>query len=323
MARHKFLVVVIVGFLTLCTELVSETRADTRSPRQKKPAPKFLRIRRDDRGRPLALETAIVRYASATGEGTVTVDLVGAVHVGDRDYYRQLNREMTQYDSLLYELVAPPGTRIPKGGRKSDNPIAIIQQLVKTFLDLDAQTDQIDYTKKNFVHADLSFEQMAEVMRKRGDTGVTVFLSIVADLMRQQNLQEQKQSKDSAKSEDVDFMALLGQLDNPRKLKLLMAQQFEDLSDPSRGLPQTLTTILVNDRNEAALKVLQKELAKGKKKLGIFFGAAHMPDFDKRLRQDFGLNPVSHKWVRAWDLQKEPTGVEGLLKLLDQFMQDD
>ena len=41
---------------------------------------------------------------------------------------------------------------------------------------------------------------------------------------------------------------------------------------------RTLDAILIGDRNEAAMKVLVRELANGKKRIGIFYGAAHMPE---------------------------------------------
>ena len=51
------------------------------------------------------------------------------------------------------------------------------------------------------------------------------------------------------------------------------------------------------------MKVLQKEIAAGKKKVAIFYGAAHMPDFEQRLTADFGLRKTKQVWVDAWDLR--------------------
>ena len=46
----------------------------------KKPAAgKFIRITRNARDQPVALETAIARYVPAAGEGGLQVDLIGAV----------------------------------------------------------------------------------------------------------------------------------------------------------------------------------------------------------------------------------------------------
>jgi hypothetical protein len=305
-------------FALTCLALAAPLLAD--SPVEKKAAPaKFIRLQRNADKEPTALETAIVRYVPASGEGQLTVDLVAAVHIGDRAYYQKLNKQFEQYDVLLYELVAPQGTRIPKGGKREvDNPLALLQQLMKLGLALDSQTEQIDYTKKNFVHADMSPEQMADAMKKRGDDPLTLILSLTADVLRQQNRQALEKDKNPHQDQpEIDPIKLLTDPEGPAKLKRMMAQQMEDVDGASAGLGQTLNTILITDRNQAALKVFQTELTKGKKKIAIFYGAAHMPDFDKRLREDFGLKRSSEQWLTAWDLQQKPrNGIEDLLKLL-------
>lgn len=303
---HLFRSLAVVLSLALGSSLLAQAPSADKKVAYTKPEPsKFIRIVKDKEGQPVSLDTATVRYVSASGEGELIVDLVGVVHIGDRSYYEKLNRQFEQYDVLLYELVAPQGTRIPKGGRRdSDNPIALIQQMSKSFLKLDSQTDVVDYTRKNFVHADLSPREMAEAMRKRGDDGMTLFLSIAADLLRQQNLQEQNKAKgDAPKEPEIDLLTLLLDPNGPVKMKRVFAQQLANMESPEGSLGQTMHTILVTDRNQAALKVFQKELAKGKKKIGIFYGAAHMPDFEKRLREDFGLKRHSDQWLTAWDMK--------------------
>ncbi|MBY0522964.1 MAG: hypothetical protein K2R98_06180 [Gemmataceae bacterium] len=281
-----------------------------------KPAPtKFLRIKRDDKKEPVALETATVRYAPEKGE--LVVDLIGVVHIGDRAYYQALNKQMEQYDVVLYELVAPADKKVPpKGGnRDREGMMAMVQQAAKLVLDLDLQLEQIDYTRKNFVHADLSPQEMAEAIKKRGDDGFTLFLGVVGDMMRQQNLRDMKGAKDPPKGADIDIASLLLDPDGPVKLKRMMAEQFETLDDPDGGLGKTVNQILIADRNKAAMKVLGQEIAKGKKKIAIFYGAAHMPDFEKRLGEDFGLKKQNDQWLQAWDLSAgRKRGIEDLLK---------
>jgi len=309
--------------LLVPASLLAGSPRDTKTSAKKAPASKFLRITKDAKGQPLALETATVRYRPAKGEGDLIVDLVSVVHLGERGYYRKLNDQFEQYDVVLYELVAPKGTRISKGGRKStDNPLALIQKVATLVLNLEMQTDRIDYTRNNFLHADLSPAEMAEEIRKRGDDGITLFLSIAADLLRQQNLLAMKQKESPAKEEPFDFFAMLSDRTAPSKLKRMMAEQLASLESPDAPLGKTISTILISDRNKAALKVFQKELAKGKKKIAIFYGAGHMPDFEKRLRSDFGLVPVSTQWLPAWDLRLREIGIEDiLLRLLEQQLQ--
>lgn len=278
--------------------------ADTPPARKAEPS-KFLRITRDAKDEPLALETAITRYVPAEGKGGIVVDLISVVHIGERGYYEKLNKQLDQYDVLLYELVAPRGTRIPKGGKREvDNPLSLIQQMMKGALNLESQTEQIDYTKKHFVHADLSPEQMGEALRSRGDDGLTLALGIAADLLRQMNRQEMKRPKAPAKAEpDLDILSLLVDPNGPVKLKRVMAEQMAGMDSEDAGLGQTLNTLLITDRNKAALGVFQKELARGNKRIGIFYGAGHMPDFEQRLKADFGLKKESERWLPAWDLR--------------------
>ena len=74
-----------------------------------------------------------------TANGDVQVDLVGAVHVGEKSYYAALNECFKKYDAVLYELVAPPGTRIPKGAKPGAHPVAMLQNGLKDMLALEHQ----------------------------------------------------------------------------------------------------------------------------------------------------------------------------------------
>jgi hypothetical protein len=307
--------------LSLVMPALAQPPASGKKPAGKQvSSSKFMRITRDAKGEPEALETAIVHMVPASGEGDLTVDLVSVVHVADRGYYDQINKQLAKYDVVLYELVAPQGTRIPRGGKRDkSNPLAMIQDMMKSVLELDSQVEQVDYQRKHFVHADLSPDQMAEAIRKRGDNGLTLTLSIAADFLRQANLQAQEADKAPAReAEDVDLLSLFLDPNGPIKMKRLMAEQFAAMSSPEGGLGKTLGTILIADRNQAALKVFQKEMAKGKKKIAIFYGAAHMPDFEKRLREEYGLKRSGEQWLAAWDLRLKKSGLNDLLKLLDR-----
>ena len=116
------------------------------------------------------MQTAIVRYAKP-GDKTASplqVDLIGAVHIGDIAYYKQLNERFKQYDALLYELVAPEGTVVERGrGTSNAHPIGAMQNVFKDLLELDHQLEEIDYTKANFIHADMSPDDFKKAMEDR------------------------------------------------------------------------------------------------------------------------------------------------------------
>ena len=79
-------------------------------PKGDKTSNRFLRLTRDKDKSPLALETAIVRFTPVDGKRRIpSVDLVAAVHIGDKSYYEQLNREFESYDAGR-ELLKEVGT---------------------------------------------------------------------------------------------------------------------------------------------------------------------------------------------------------------------
>ena len=99
---------------------------------------RFIRILRNENREPVALQTAVVKYVPASSEKGAEIDLVAVVHIGEKAYYERLNKEFEKYDAVLYELVAPDGNKPPRGEeKKSDNPVAMLQQGMKLFLQLE------------------------------------------------------------------------------------------------------------------------------------------------------------------------------------------
>ena len=289
-------------------------------------AKEFLRLVRDENKQPLSLQTAVTRYALGRGEEKTVVDLVSAVHVGDRSYYEELNKLFTDYDVVLYELVAPKGMRPVMGEERGGNPVSFLQSSMKSMLNLESQTALVNYQKKNFVHADMTPTEISNKMAERGDTGLSVALDVAADMIRQMNKQSGAMAQ---QTQGLDLMSLLLDDNSDKKLKLMMAEQFVAQGSLDQGLGKTLNRMLVVDRNQAAMKVLDKELAKGHKKIAIFYGAAHMPDFETRLIEETGMRFKRNRWITAWDLTKEKQTSETqrsaetdplklLMKLLDE-----
>ena len=266
---------------------------------QKESEPRFLRMLRRENKTPLALQTAIVRFVPADAPHSgVSVDLISAVHVAEKSYYSQLNRRFREYDLVLYELVAPEGTRIPKGGvGTSTHPVSLLQTAMTGMLNLEFQLNAVDYTRKNFVHADMSPEQFAESMRKRGESMFQIFFRMMGYALSQQT---------NSSGGDVALLVALFSKDRALAMKRVLAEQFEDLEGSLNAINGPDGSTLITERNKVALAGLRKQLDAGHKKLAIFYGAAHMPDFQKRLRDDFGLTPSATTWLVAWDLQGKP-----------------
>lgn len=255
--------------------------------------PEFIRL--VDTSEHKALQVSVVRYQPRTGGG-LTVDLVGAVHVGDRQYYQDLNRLFEHYDVVLYELVAPEGTYIPKGGVENKSLLSNIQSTMKDILGLSFQMEEIDYTAKHFVHADFTPEEFSQSMDEKGES----IFSIIFNLWRAGMTQ---QLSGQASTSDFDFMMALFAEDRQNALKSLMARELANSEGMMKALEGAEGSTLVAERNKKALRVLKREMANNHKSFAIFYGAAHLPDFHQRLIRDFDLVPVSTRWVDAWKLK--------------------
>jgi hypothetical protein len=52
------------------------------------------------------------------------------------------------------------------------------------------------------------------------------------------------------------------------------------------------------------VRVLEDEIKRGRRKLGIFYGAGHMPDFERRL-EVLGFKKSHEHWLVAWDIRRD------------------
>ncbi len=256
----------------------------------------FLRLRRGDSGEPLALETAIAQYRSTAAAPSLSVDLIGAVHIADQAYFDELNRAFTDYDVVLYELVAQRDTK-PTPGSRSAHPVSFLQLTMKNMLSLQFQLDCVDYSQKNFVHADMTPEEFAASMEQRGESMLQVFLRMFGQSIAMQ-------ARDPERSGDAQLLSAL--LAKPERralqLKRVMAEQFQDLEATTKVLDGAEGSTILTERNKAALGVLRQQVDGGAKKVAIFYGAAHLPDMEARLVKDFQLQRSGTKWLTAWNL---------------------
>jgi len=250
--------------------------------------PEFLRFIDDHHGGG-KLQTALATYKNGNG---VTVHLVAAIHIADKSYYDGLNKTFKKYDSVLYEMVKPKDVGPPQPGEERSNSfISVIQRFMKDTLDLKFQLDEIDYTAANFVHADLDAETFAKMEEERGES--------IWTLMLQQMLQQMMNPPENQQEIGLgDLLSALTSPDRARQLKLILARQFGDIEDQMSAFGGT---VLITERNKACFKVLDKEMADGKQNLGIFYGAGHMGDMEKRLLER-GFHQTAMEWRLGWDL---------------------
>ena len=304
MKRMKL--VVLFCLLTVCPWVAVAQKSATQEPaassQKSKKDHTYIRIERDDTKQPVALQTALVKFKATRGPNRkAQVDLIGAIHIADATYYAELNKIFKQYDVILFELVAPKGVKIERGHKQklSLDVISGSQQGFQALLGLSHQIEQIDYQAKNFVHADMTPTEFSKHMKDRGESFMQLYFRSIGQGLAMQGTDQG--------GGDLSLLFALFSKEREYNMKLIMAQQFERME----GLPDVMSgpegSTIITLRNDKALSVLSEQLAAGKQRIGIFYGAGHFDDMEKKLVEDFRLQRYEEKWIDAWDLRRKKT----------------
>lgn len=238
------------------------------------------------------LDTALSHFR----RGNVQVDLIAAIHIADERYYRALQRRLDKYPRLLFELVAADGQQYARTGVRTSSGLSGVQLWLRDKLQLSFQLEAIDYRRSNFVHADLGPEELVAHLKSHWTETLGMFLRwMLADAARSTN------ADGSIRFGGLElFGAMKPGGDRHLALKQLLARELAEMGDLT--LANAGSDALIARRNEAAIATLQRELANGTKRAGIFYGGAHMPDMQRRL-QSLGFTRSGVEWLIAWDMR--------------------
>jgi len=154
----------------------------------------------------------------------------------------------------------------------------------------------VDYQKKNFVHADLDAETFAKMQEEKGESIIGLMLS---QMIRQ--MTREMEGKGNPAAQEMSLLDLVDAFNSPdraRRFKLIFAKSMGDLEDQMAGMQGT---VLLTERNKKALSVLKDQIRGGKKDIGVFYGAAHLPDMESRLAL-MGFKRTGVEWRTAWDM---------------------
>ena len=251
------------------------------------PATQFIRVERD--GQSTRLQTAVTRFT----RGEIEVDLIGAVHIADDSYYQKLNTRFKAYPVILFEMVGGEnlggGQLMQNEGEKPAGALGLLGSAVEKMqqaLELKGQKDEIDYSAENFVHADLTLAEFHQLNQEREQ-------SLLSFMLKQAFAKPSGKEPSSAGL----LIALLSR--NPDKLKLQLVDTLGEGDTQMANIAGE--NVIINDRNLKCLAVMQEQIKQGVSKLGIFYGAAHFPDMEKRLI-DQGFKQTQQTWLDAWTI---------------------
>lgn len=277
-------------------------------------APEYVRIKRNERRLATALQTSIIQFTDSKKYPGTTVDLVGAIHLGETSYYTELNKRFKDYEVVLFEAVMPeravaqdmrPGVgkrgSIVSGEQEWNEAkiglaaIGALQVGMKDALGLDFQLTTVDYSPRNFVHADMTQEEFESTMAARGES----FSQLLAQEMAKASVAGQKSNPIA---QQLDFMLSMMTSDRLYRVRRIAAVELTKANEGTAFAGSDGTSTIITERNVKAFQVLRDQLFQGKKKIAVFYGAGHFPDMEKRLIEKFGYERNKEDWITAWEL---------------------
>lgn len=288
-----------------------------------------------------AVHIADKDYFAALQEELGAYDRVLYEMVADKDP-RQTNRNpRTRWR---------PSRRLPGGRRRNFSFFALIQRGMAFLLKLDFQLECLDYRKENWYHADLDYKTFSTLQLARGESLFSfardMALVSLKNLIRSSGMPENVDpwrarllwaSKalpmpliglfviervcappDAPFNELPEVKALL-ELDFSAAIKVFLAKQIAtDFTEGAASMVEK--SVIIGERNRAAMDELREAFRDGCKRVAIFYGGGHMPDMDRRLREDFGLVPKKVQWQTAWSIKSRRQKMEGWLSTILSFM---
>ena len=281
------------------------------------PAQEYVRIRKNDRKLAVALETSVIHFADSPKHPGATVDLIGAIHLGEPEYYKQLNELFKTYDVLLFEAVMPeeavkrdlrPGGHSGARRKGLDDEeewteakvglaaISVLQLGMKDALGMEFQLTGVDYSARNFVHADMTAEEFEASMAKRGESFSGMFLTEMGKSMA-------NQQENNPLAMNLDVMLSMLTSDRLYRVRRIAAVQLAKAGEGDAFAGFDGSSTIITERNKKCLEVMHQQLKKGPKKIGIFYGAGHFADMEKRMADDYGFQRNSEDWLIAWHLR--------------------
>jgi len=216
------------------------------------------------------------------------VYLVGAVHVAHADAFAAQQSLLDSLDLVLWEGVGGTERPDPRAMERFD-VLFKTQVLLKNVLNLDFQLEQVDYARPFWRNSDMALDEVQAELERRG-------LSILPN-------------------EEL-FRALFGTLF--RIVDPASMPRSEAVGRPYRGLvaplmadtervfehagAEGLKEVLILARNRRVMADLAAVLAQpdAPRRIGIYYGAGHMPDMARTLQDELGFRWVGVHWVPAW-----------------------
>lgn len=227
--------------------------------------------------------------------GSPEIELVGAMHAAEPAYYRSLQQRLSRADLVLYELVVDEeDAKADELSIQRAEDKSAFSRLASS-LGLISQNRGIDVNKKNFRRCDMTYQQMIASLQQEAQQG-----------------NSEGKSAHTAKNEFAKLgrvlsggswmmngvVGLVGMNHSLRERVRFMLVATGQENDDDPALHPRLQKLILEDRNAFVMSELAQVLRReNHRRIAIFYGAAHLPDMEKRLLR-MGYRAAG---ARQWD----------------------
>ncbi|XP_020583883.1 uncharacterized protein LOC110026977 [Phalaenopsis equestris] len=259
------------------------------------------------------------------------------------EFYDCVLYEMVTSRENLEHRRSSGSTKSLKSSRfRSFSILGFIQRQMARILALDFQLDCLNYQADNWLHADLDFETFKMLQLEKGESLFTFArdmtlkstkalmqsASVPDDLdpWRSKLLQVSRvlpmplvglfiigsvcSATENQVSEYSEIEAL-SRLDIGAALKIFLAKRLTSEFTQSTAAVEE-KSVIIGERNRVAAEALQKAIDSGHKRIAVLYGGGHMPDFGRRLREEFNMMPSQVRWITAWSITKRKLDIQSL-----------
>lgn len=228
--------------------------------------------------------------------------------------------------------------RTPAGRTSTVSADEALQPQLAELLGLEFQLDAIDYHHRTWEVADMSERELLAAFSERGVDGTPLMRTLSGSSMTA-----------SLAGASIALIRMADTLTGGRvrafvTLALIEVIGAADERLLAQGLPPGMAEVILDRRNDVAHAAIRAHVdaapatngttpapdadptAARPASIALFYGAAHMPDLERRLRAD-GWTPVSEQWFEAFSVDPtaaglDPETVRTLRGMLRELMQD-
>lgn len=318
MPRFIFLILLAIGISSCSFTPTAEIAPPALSA---KDLPKIYQAHRGEYVR--TIQSGTDTFSLQTGSrvfrkaGSADIDLIGAIHAAEPAYYQELTSDLHKASLVLYEGVSDANQprytekqRNKATEKSAYNRLANSQGLV-------SQHRAIPYAQKNYRNCDMNFQEMQQTLQREIAQGGS------KGQAAQQAYDELNSVNTAVRGNNFMLNAVIGLIGSNHALKsrarFMLVSMGAGNSD-DLGSSRRLQTLMIQDRNAHVISELQKTLRNepNQRRIALFFGAAHLPDFEKRLLR-LGYRPAGPvRWHNAITSHPYSSGIthEEVLEML-------